>query len=63
MAPRFGQWIAEGSRREDWGNAREIRTLLEKAREAQAMRIQHDPNANLRRLEVADLDAAMNARM
>ena len=32
-----------------WGNAREIRTLLEHAREAQALRISKEPNADLSR--------------
>jgi len=48
-------WIAERSRAEDWANAREVRTLLEKAREAQAMRIASDPAADLSRIEIADL--------
>jgi hypothetical protein len=54
-------WIQSASTREDWGNAREMRTLLEKAREAQAMRIASDPSANLSRLELADLEKAMDA--
>jgi AAA+ superfamily predicted ATPase len=56
---KLAPWIAENANREDWGNAREIRTLLEKAREAQAIRLAQDPNADLRRLEMADFDAAM----
>jgi SpoVK/Ycf46/Vps4 family AAA+-type ATPase len=52
-------WLAENARREDWGNAREMRTLLEKARETQALRLAQDPNADLRRLEVADFEDAM----
>ena len=35
-------WIEENSKRENWGNAREMRTLLEKAREAQALRIMRE---------------------
>ncbi len=43
----------------DWGNARSMRTLLEKARETQTIRISTDPNADLSRIETADLlDAA-----
>src|ERR1700680_4610480 len=45
-------WITERSRADDWANAREMRTLLEKAREAQAMRIAMDPSADLSRLEI-----------
>ncbi len=56
---KLAPWIAENANREDWGNAREIRTLLEKAREAQAIRLAQDPNADLHRLEMADFDAAM----
>jgi stage V sporulation protein K len=52
---RIKPWIAERSRADDWANAREMRTLLEKAREAQAMRISADPAADLSRLEIADL--------
>jgi stage V sporulation protein K len=52
---RIKPWITERSRAEDWANAREIRTLLEKAREAQAMRISADPSADLSRLEIDDL--------
>jgi SpoVK/Ycf46/Vps4 family AAA+-type ATPase len=35
-------WIEQNSKREGWGNAREMRTLLEKAREAQAIRIMRE---------------------
>jgi stage V sporulation protein K len=48
-------WITERSRADDWANAREMRTLLEKAREAQAMRISTNPSADLSRLEIEDL--------
>ncbi len=60
---KLGPWMAENVKRDDWGNAREIRTLLEKAREAQALRISRDPTADLRCLDMADLDAAMKVRM
>jgi stage V sporulation protein K len=52
---RIKPWIAERSRAEDWANAREMRTLLEKAREAQAMRIATDASADLSRIEIVDL--------
>ena len=54
-------WVDESARREDWGNAREMRTLLEKAREAQALRIAADPSGDLSLLEIADLEEAMGA--
>ena len=47
-------WLAQRSRSEDWSNAREMRTLLEKAREAQAARVALQ-GGDLRRLEIADL--------
>jgi stage V sporulation protein K len=52
---RIKPWITERSRADDWANAREMRTLLEKAREAQAMRISVDPSADLSRIAIEDL--------
>jgi SpoVK/Ycf46/Vps4 family AAA+-type ATPase len=51
-------WIESQSRREDWGNAREMRNLLEKAREAQAMRVSSDPSADLTKIEMVDFEHA-----
>jgi SpoVK/Ycf46/Vps4 family AAA+-type ATPase len=54
-------WIEEHSTGRDWGNARSMRTLLEKAREAQAIRISTDAGADLSRIETADLlEATVN---
>jgi stage V sporulation protein K len=55
FSTRVKPWIAERSRADDWANAREMRTLLEKAREAQAMRIAADASADLSRIENIDL--------
>ena len=55
-------WINANAKREDWGNAREMRTLLEKARETQALRIVNIPTANLQELETDDLTRAMAER-
>jgi stage V sporulation protein K len=52
---RIKPWVTERSRAEDWANAREMRTLLEKAREAQALRIATNPSADLSHIEIADL--------
>lgn len=52
-------WLAAQLKREDWGNAREIRTVLEKARESHALRIADDPDANLEKLELADFENAL----
>jgi S1-C subfamily serine protease/AAA+ superfamily predicted ATPase len=54
-------WIKTGIRNKAWGNAREMRTLLERAREAQALRIAADPSVDISRLEMADIDAAIKA--
>ena len=55
FAAALTPWIDERSKAPDWGNARSMRTLLEKAREAQAIRISTDANADLSRIETADL--------
>jgi stage V sporulation protein K len=52
--PRLRIWIESNAAQEDWGNAREMRTLLERMREAQAVRIATRPSASLTRLEMAD---------
>jgi stage V sporulation protein K len=59
FAAKVKPWIAERARADDWANAREMRTLLEKAREAQATRIANNPSADLSRIEIADLQKAM----
>jgi stage V sporulation protein K len=59
FSARIKPWITERSRAQDWANAREMRTLLEKAREAQAMRIAANPSADLSRIEIVDLMAAI----
>jgi len=51
-------WIEARRKTESWGNARS-RSLLEAAREAQAVRISRDPAADLRRIEGADIEAAI----
>jgi hypothetical protein len=55
FASALTPWIEQRAKAPDWGNARAVRTLLEKAREAQAIRISTDPDADLSRLETADL--------
>jgi SpoVK/Ycf46/Vps4 family AAA+-type ATPase len=51
-------WIERERRSESWGNARAMRTLLEQAREAQAMRISRNPGADLTKIEMSDIVAA-----
>ncbi|MET0542700.1 MAG: trypsin-like peptidase domain-containing protein, partial [Variovorax sp.] len=55
----LGPWIKVGMRNKSWGQAREMRTLLERAREAQATRIAQDPSGDVRQLAMADIDAAI----
>jgi S1-C subfamily serine protease len=55
----LGPWIKLGIRNKSWGQAREMRTLLERTREAQATRIAHDPSGDVRQLTMADIDAAI----
>ena len=55
FAAALTPWIEARAKAPDWGNARSMRTLLEKAREAQAIRISTDANADLSRIETSDL--------
>ncbi len=56
---KLGPWLADHMKQEDWGNAREMRSILEKARECQAMRIANDPYADLEKLELTDFENAL----
>ncbi|MGD0851102.1 AAA family ATPase [Bradyrhizobium sp.] len=61
FAAALTPWIEARARAPDWGNARSMRTLLEKAREAQAIRISTDTDADLSRIATADLlEATVN---
>ena len=55
-------WLESGMRSESWGNARAMRTLLERAREAQAVRIATDPTSDVSRIDMTDMQAAMEER-
>lgn len=55
MAP----WLRARVGGDDWGNAREMRTVLEKAREAQALRLAGTPGGDLRTLTVEDMRRAI----
>jgi stage V sporulation protein K len=57
--PRVRPWIASAKGREDWGNARSMRTLVERVRETQAARIATDPDADLTTLTIEDIDRAV----
>ncbi len=58
LEAKLKPWIERRRTGKNWGNAREMRTLLEKAREAQAMRLADDPTADLNRIEIEDIMAA-----
>lgn len=53
-------WVAEARRREDWGNARSMRTLVERVRETQAVRIAGDLKADLGKLTIEDINRAVD---
>ncbi len=56
LEAKLRPWLTAQLKREDWGNAREIRTILEKARESQALRVADDPDADLQKLELVDFE-------
>jgi stage V sporulation protein K len=60
--PKVTTWVNENSRIEGWANARNIRTLLEKSREAQALRLVTNRGADVSRIEMVDIERAMEAR-
>jgi len=62
LEAKLRPWIESRMRSESWGNARDMRTLLERAREAQAVRIGANPSADVGRLEMSDIQAAMGDR-
>lgn len=59
FADKVRPWVEDARRSADWGNGRSIRTLLERAREAHAVRSMKDDDADLSKIEIADLVAAM----
>jgi stage V sporulation protein K len=52
-------WIESQRNDPQWGNARSMRTLIEKVREAHALRTSEDPEANLAEFQLADIEAAI----
>lgn len=53
-------WLYVRTEDPSWANAREMRTLLERAREEQAIRIASSSHASLTQISEADLTAAIN---
>ena len=56
---KLSPWIEQRGNDPQWGNARSMRTLLEKVREAHALRTSQDPEANLAEFHLADIEAAI----
>jgi stage V sporulation protein K len=56
---RIRPWVASARGREDWGNARSIRTLVERVREAQAERLATHLDADLSEVAITDIDQAV----
>jgi stage V sporulation protein K len=56
---KLAPWIEGQRNNPQWGNARSMRTLLEKVREAQALRASQDPDANVAEFELADIETAI----
>jgi Cdc6-like AAA superfamily ATPase len=51
-------WVERAHKAQNWGNARSMRSLLERAIEAHAMRVSREPDARLDELTAVDLEAA-----
>src|SRR5205085_3195611 len=56
--PKVKPWIEARSKSDDWANGREMRTLLEKTREAQALRVTNDPTGDLSLVTIEDIIVA-----
>jgi hypothetical protein len=52
-------WIESRRDEPQWGNARSMRTLLERVREAHALRTSKDPDANVAEIDPVDIEAAI----
>jgi SpoVK/Ycf46/Vps4 family AAA+-type ATPase len=58
---RIRPWIAGAMRQGDWGNARSMRTLVERVREMQAVRLAADATADLTEVTLADIELTIEA--
>jgi SpoVK/Ycf46/Vps4 family AAA+-type ATPase len=56
---RIRPWAASARGRDDWGNARSMRTLLERVREAQAERLAIHVEEDLSEIVIEDIDRAV----
>ena len=56
-------WVEGRSKADDWANAREMRTLLEKARENQALRVASEPSADISVVTIEDIVLATGQKL
>jgi stage V sporulation protein K len=56
---RMRPWAESARGRDDWGNARSMRTLLERVREAQAERLAINVDDDLSQIVIGDIDRAV----
>jgi len=56
---QLAPWVEAQCDDPRWGNARSMRTLLEKVREAHALRCARDVNADIAQIEPADIESAI----
>jgi stage V sporulation protein K len=56
---KLAPWIESQRNDPQWGNARAMRTLLERVREAHALRTSRDPAANVAAFEMSDIEAGI----
>jgi SpoVK/Ycf46/Vps4 family AAA+-type ATPase len=56
---KLAPWIESQRDDQQWGNARAMRTLLERVREAHALRIAQDPAANVAEFAIHDIEAGI----
>jgi stage V sporulation protein K len=56
---KLAPWIESQRDDQQWGNARAMRTLLERVREAHALRISQDPTANVAEFAIHDIEAGI----
>src|SRR3984893_14546462 len=56
-------WVEGRSKAEDWANAREMRTLLEKSRAAPALRVAKDPSADISLVTLEDIVLATGQKL
>jgi stage V sporulation protein K len=56
---QLAPWVEAQRDDPQWGNARSMRTLLERVREAHALRCARDPDADVAQVEPADIAAAI----